>query len=88
MLACFVPANATPSLELKYQFCAPEPLRALRDLSRTPKLFAIADAVYQAKNPFPRAKSAKHWRHRRKRSTAPFVRSGRFANRHRTTARA
>ena len=50
-LAMFIPQGATPSLESKYLFAAPEPLRALRDLGRTPKLFAIANAVYEAKKP-------------------------------------
>ncbi len=50
-LAMFIPAGSAPSLESKFGFCAPEPLRALRDLSRTPKLFAIASAVYEAKKP-------------------------------------
>ncbi|HEX8465430.1 MAG TPA: primosomal protein N', partial [Abditibacterium sp.] len=50
-LAMFIPAGAAPSLEAKFQFIAPEPLRALRDLGRTPKLFAIANAVYEAKKP-------------------------------------
>ena len=50
-LAMFIPAGSAPSLEVKYQFRAPEPLRTLRDLGRTPKLFAIAKAVYEAKKP-------------------------------------
>jgi primosomal protein N' (replication factor Y) len=50
-LAMFIPQGATPSLEAKYRFCAPEPLRALRDLGRTPKLFAIANAVHESKKP-------------------------------------
>ena len=50
-LAGFVPAGATPALDVRYAIVAPEPLRALRDLSRTPKLFAIANAVWEAKRP-------------------------------------
>jgi primosomal protein N' (replication factor Y) len=50
-LAMFIPQGATPSLQVKYRFCAPEPLRALRDLSRTPKLLAIAKTLFEAKKP-------------------------------------
>ncbi len=50
-LSCFIPAGGVPSLEARYRFCAPEPLRALRDLGRSPKLFAIANAVFEAKKP-------------------------------------
>ncbi|RYG60580.1 hypothetical protein EON80_24600, partial [bacterium] len=50
-LAMFIPQGATPSIQVKYRFCAPEPLRALRDLSRTPKLQSIANALYEAKKP-------------------------------------
>jgi primosomal protein N' (replication factor Y) len=48
-LSLFVPLGATPSIEIKYLFCAEEPLRALRDLTRSPKLYAIANAVWEAK---------------------------------------
>ena len=50
-LAGFVPAGATPALDVRYLITAPEPLRALRDLSRTPKLFSIANAIWEAKRP-------------------------------------
>ena len=50
-LAGFVPAGATPALDVRYCIVAPEPLRALRDLSRTPKLFSIANAIHEAKRP-------------------------------------
>ena len=50
-LAGWIPAGATPALDMRYQIVAPEPLRALRDLSRTPKLFSIANAIWEAKKP-------------------------------------
>ena len=50
-LALLVPAGATPELEAKWSFCAPDPLRALRDLSRTPKLFSVAEALWKLKKP-------------------------------------
>ncbi len=50
-LAGWIPAGATPALDMHYQIVAPEPLRALRDLSRTPKLFSIANAIWEAKKP-------------------------------------
>ena len=58
-LAMFIPHGAAPSLEIKYQFCAEEPLRALRDLGRTPKLFAVANALYEAKKPLSAKEIAK-----------------------------
>ncbi len=48
-LQMWMPAGATPELEARYQFCAEEPLRALRDLARTPKLFALAEALWKGK---------------------------------------
>jgi len=54
-LQMWMPAGATPELESKYEFCAPEPLRALRDLARTPKLFALAEALWKAKRPLSAA---------------------------------
>ena len=50
-LQMWMPAGATPELETRYILCAPEPLRALRDLARTPKLFALAEALWKAKKP-------------------------------------
>ena len=50
-LAGWVPAGATPALDVRYGIVASEPLRALRDLSRTPKLFSIANAIWEAKKP-------------------------------------
>ncbi len=50
-LQLWMPAGATPELEARYRFCAEDPLRALRDLARTPKLFALAEALWKAKKP-------------------------------------
>lgn len=50
-LAGWIPAGSTPALDVRYEIIAPEPLRALRDLSRTPKLFSMANAVWEAKKP-------------------------------------
>lgn len=50
-LQLWMPAGATPELEARYRFCAQDPHRALRDLARTPKLFALAEALWKAKRP-------------------------------------
>lgn len=50
-LQLWMPAGATPELEARYRFCAEDPLRALRDLARTPKLFALAEAIWKGKKP-------------------------------------
>ena len=47
-LACAVPPGGQATSERKYVFCAAEPLRALRDLSRAPRQLEIAQLLLRS----------------------------------------
>ena len=58
-LQLWMPAGGTPEIEARFRFCAEEPLRALRDLARTPKLFALAECLWKAKKALTAAEITK-----------------------------
>jgi primosomal protein N' (replication factor Y) len=65
-LSCYVPAGWQMASEKKYFFCAEDATRALRDLSRAPRQFEIAQLLLHADKPLSQRDIVKALNHDQK----------------------